>query len=149
MTKFPTLSVKWNIIYMLPRVTTRDPFLRVFQYKILNNTQILNKKLYQSKLSNTPLCSFCKTHDEDSLHVFSECVHAIRLWDALTITLSDYISLPNISPQSAILGFLNIEIHSLAINHILLIYKQFIYRSRTSGVLISGKLLESIDKIIK
>ena len=45
--------------------------------------------------------------------------------------------IPNISPQSTILGFME-EIqdqHNMIINHVLLIYKHYVYLSRNSGSL--------------
>ena len=55
---FPGIDLKWNDIYILPRRTTIETYLRFFQYKMLNNVLFLNKKLFTFGLSNTPQCSF-------------------------------------------------------------------------------------------
>ena len=50
------------------------------------------------------------------------------------VFFSNYFTIPNISPRSVILGFME-EIqdqHNIIINHILLIYKLYVYLSRNS-----------------
>ena len=114
----------------------------------MNNILYLNKKLYQSNLSESPLCSFCKNHDEDTIHLFSDCTLTGKLWDDLSCSLYSKIRLPQITPQSAILGFHENDNLKLTINHILLIFKCYIYKSRPSGVLTLNKLLKSIRKVV-
>ena len=62
---FPESFLKWCKIYPLPRIVTRDSSLRLLQYKILNNILFLNKKLFQSHLSDSAPCSYCHTFDEN------------------------------------------------------------------------------------
>ena len=53
-----------------------------------------------------------------------------ELWNCLCDVFKDYVSLPNLSPQSATLGFTsNIE-NSILINHIVLLFKYYVYKSR-------------------
>ena len=47
-TKFNGNSLDWPKIFLLPRLTTYNTYLRSFQYKILHNILFLNKKLYLS-----------------------------------------------------------------------------------------------------
>ena len=42
---FSESSLDCNLIYVLPRLTTKDTQLRAFQYKILHNILYSNKKL--------------------------------------------------------------------------------------------------------
>ena len=72
----------WTKIYDLPRKTTVDTRLRMFQYKILNNVLYLNENVFK-----------------------------------------DYVSLANLSPQSATLGFTSNTENSILINHIVLLFK--------------------------
>ena len=46
-TFFPHLNLEWKLIYLLPRMLTKNPSLRAFQYKVLNNVLYLNLKLFQ------------------------------------------------------------------------------------------------------
>ena len=56
----------WNLfIYLLPRKVTVDTKIRLFQYKILNNTLYLNRRLYLMKKPESPLCSMCDNGSKD------------------------------------------------------------------------------------
>ena len=120
----------WTKIYDLPRKTTVDTRLRVFQYKILNNVLYLNEKLIHFGLVDSEKCRFCLVSNETPTHIFSECPIVKELWNCLCDVLKDYVSLPNLSPQSATLGFTsNIE-NSMLINHIVSLFKYYVYKSR-------------------
>ena len=54
----------WTKIYDLPRKTTVDSRLRVFQYKFLNNVLHLNEKLFHFGLVNSEKCRFCLVSNE-------------------------------------------------------------------------------------
>ena len=56
---FKNPNLDWKTIYLLPRITTVDTTIPVFQHKLLNNIQFLNKMLYQFGISKDSLCSFC------------------------------------------------------------------------------------------
>ena len=63
--------------------------------------------------------------------------------------MQDCLQLPDLTPQAAIFGFLNTEEEfSLLQNHILLLFKLYIYNSRPSGILILNSLLAEIVKIM-
>ena len=49
------MKFDWRKLYILPRKTTKNTYLRSFQYKILNNILFLNKKLFVFQVKNTPL----------------------------------------------------------------------------------------------
>ena len=80
--------------------------LHSFQYRILNNLPFRNKKTCIFGITNIALCSFCKTFEETSLHIFYDCIHVISLWEALQ-TKFKTIVLPSLIPQAAILGLTN------------------------------------------
>ena len=54
-------------------MVTVDTKLRVFQYKILNNTPFANEMLFKLRKVESPLCSFCKAADETYIHLFYRC----------------------------------------------------------------------------
>ena len=68
----PNNPTKWDEIYLLPSKVTCNTYLRRFQYKVLDNTLLWNNKLYTSKLTNSPVCSFCNEtiENETTLHIF-------------------------------------------------------------------------------
>ena len=111
---FPNENFDWKKIYILPRVVTINSFQRNFQYKIPVNILYLNNMLFTFSKIKTPLCSFCHSHDETIKDIFLEWIWAKQLWNHLRLLLTNDISLPILTPQTAIFGFINgIEKHSL------------------------------------
>ena len=60
----------WTKIYDLPRKTTIDTHLRMFQYKILNNVLYLNEKLFHFGPVDSEKCRFCFVSNETPIHIF-------------------------------------------------------------------------------
>ena len=102
----------------------------MFQYKILNNVLYLNEKLFHFGLVDSGKCSFCLLSNETPIHIFSECLIVKELWNCLCDVFKDYVSCPNLSLQSATLGFTSNTENSISINHIVLLFKHYVYKSR-------------------
>ena len=96
-----------------------------------------------------PLCSFCHSYDETIKHIFLECICVKQLWNHLRLFLTNDISLPILTPQTAIFGFINgIENSVYKItNHVLLIFKLHVYQSRERGILELSRLMNEIKKV--
>ena len=125
-----TTNLKWKEIYISPRKVFIDANLCMFQYKVLNNILIFNKLLFKFKKIPSPLCSFCNSADETSLHIFYTCNITKQLCSELQYFVSQYLYIPEINPQSALFGFFNIGNQKqkfLLINHFLLIFKHYLY----------------------
>ena len=143
-------AMKWSHIYHLHRKTTMDPFLRNFQYKILNNILYLNQRLYTFGKSLSKRCSYCDMFDENVQHIFYDCPHSTRLWDELGTFLSPVLFLPDLSPQSALIGFHSeVSDHNLLVNHLLLLFKIFIYKNREKKRLVFNNFLIQIKNVFK
>ena len=133
-TLFPHLNLDWKLIYLLPRVLTKNASLSAFQYKVLNNVLYLNLKLFQFKLSTTSLCSYCNQHTEIAQHLFSKCNKVISLWAEINFYFVNDIKLIALCLQIAILGHTNSDNRCfITQNLILLIFKLYAYKSRGSG----------------
>ena len=145
--KFNDHNLDWKSIYLLPRKVTLDSHTRIFQYKILNNILYLNEKLFKFRISSSSLCSFCNTSEETPEHLLSLCTHTLTLWSQLQVFLDGYIVLPDLVPQTAILGYLNIDNDFILINHLLLIFKQYLYKSRLESKVSFVSVLSNIKKI--
>ena len=104
---FPHLNLDWKLIYLLPRILTKNTSLRAFQYKVLNNVLYLNHKLFQFKVSTTSLCSYCNKHDETIQHLFRTCNKIISLWTEIKLYSVNGITLIALCPQIAILSYTN------------------------------------------
>ena len=146
---FPNENFDWKKIYILPRVVTINSFQRNFQYKILHNILYLNKMIFTFGKIKTPLCSFCHSYDETIKHIFLECICVKQPRNHLRLLLTNDISLPILTPQTAIFGFINgIEnsVYKITI-HILLIFKLHFYKSRKRGILELNRLINEAKKV--
>ena len=144
----PHLNLDWKLIYLLPRLLTKNTSLRAFQYKVPNNVLYLNHKLFQFKVSATSLCPYCNKHDETVQHLFRTCNEVISLWTEIKLYCVNDIKLIALCPQIAILGDTNTDDRCfITQNLILLIFKFHIYKSRGSGNLSFSPFLHKIGKI--
>ena len=146
-TYFKNTDFDWKNIYLLPRRITVDTYMRMFQYKILNNILYLNKMLVRFGIKQTSSCSYCKLENETALHLFAECIIVQDFWNKLRVYFSDCIEIPAMMPQSAIFGYLDDNENSLLINHLLLIFKCYIYKSRDKEELHLKVLIKYIYNI--
>ena len=81
---------------------------------------------------------------------FSACPSTMSLWLQLKTLLGLYVDLPLLNAQTALLGFYNTDLeHPYLINHILLIFKIYVYNRRISKVLCINGLKEMIAEIAK
>ena len=99
-------------------------------------------------MPSTTNCSFCGFHGENIDHLFVECSYTKLLWQALSNHFSPALIFPPLNSQSVHLGFLDDKIDNfLLLNHILLIFKIYIYNSRAAKKLPFAGLLARIEKI--
>ena len=146
--KFDSMELDLRVIYILPRKVTTKTYLRSFQYKILNHILYLNEKRFVFEFSTTSSCSFCNCFGENVTHLFCDCTITQCLWKKLQLQLKDNITLLPLTPQVAIFGFLEADCQTYLIqNHIILISKLYIYKSRKNKFLSSTCLLKEISKI--
>ena len=96
-----------------------------------------------------PLFWFCQSYNETVKYIFLECVCVKQLWNHLRLLLTNDISLPILTPQTTIFDFINeIENNVYKItNHILLIFKLHVYKSRENSTLELSKLINEIKKV--
>ena len=103
--------------------------------------------LFTFRKINTAFCLFCHLYDETIKHIFLECIQ--KLWNHLRLFLTNDISLPILTPQTVIFGFINrIENSVYKIrNYILLIFKLNIYNGRERVTLELSRLINEIKKV--
>ena len=138
----------WDKIYLLPRTVTKDSYMQIFQYKIVHNILFLNARLFRMQIVDTPACSLCHNVDETTSHIFSECPVTQNLWNQIKNIFAPHLIFDDLIPQSALLGFLNVDDDHIIKNHILLIFKFCIYkyREKTLNVHIILQKIKSIYK---
>ena len=149
-TKFNASNLDWTKVFILPRLTTYNTYLRSFQDKILHSILFLNKKLYLFGITKSPQCSYCNTYDETPIHLFCECNYTKYLWLQLNKHFRSDLKFPVLTPQTAILGLFNDSVSNIHLkNHILLLFKLYIYKSRNKHRLNINELLANIVNIKK
>ena len=128
---FNDCVLDWKYIYVLPRNVTSDSYTCYFQYKILNNVLYLNEKLFFFGISETSQCSFCNQNNETIEHLFCHCFVAKALWNDLNTFFENHLSLYDLTPQAAFFGFTEKDLDNTILqNHLLLVFKIYLYKSR-------------------
>ena len=67
-------------VFLLPHEVAFEPYLKAFQYKVLNSILLTNKKLCKIGYIQDDKCSLCKTDSESLYHIFFECRHTKQFW---------------------------------------------------------------------
>ena len=86
--------------------------------------------------------------EETINHIFINCQETNSLWIDLKLFFDNNIHFPELDPQSAIFGFSQVD-HDcfLILNHILLLFKHYVYISRDSHKLSLAALVRNIKKV--
>ena len=103
--------------------------------------------LFTLRKIKTSLCLFCHSYDETIKHIFLEYICVKQLWNHLRLFLTNDISLPILTPQTAIFGFINGIENSVYKIFKLLIFKLHVYQSRERGTLELSRLMNEIKKV--
>ena len=120
--KFDISDQLWPKIYTLARKCTIETL-----------HSYLNAQLYKMRLMKSPLCSFCSKEEETFTHLFLVCKFSSKLWRDIQRTLRSNLTLTDLTERAVKLGFIDGESFSITENHILLLYKRYIYISRIHG----------------
>ena len=76
------------------------------------------------------------------MHPFYDCLIVKKLLNQLKSILSSNLNFPISTPQSTIFRFWDLDMDEhLILNHLLLIFKMYIYNGRTTGYLNISHLL--------
>ena len=148
---FSNVELPWKDIYLKAHKATANSHFRSFNYKIIKNVLYLNERFFQFGKTRFPLCSFCHNEVETTLHVFHKCSVTKTLWYQLSLFFETDLNFPDLTPQATLLGFIIESEYNLNIlqNHILLIFKLYIYQSREGGVLNLNSLIKNVIKVKK
>ena len=96
-------------------------------------------------ISETSLCSFCAIHDEDIPHLFFHCLETSSLWLDLVTALLPNCVIPELDQKTALFGLFDAQRENYnMVNHILIIFKIYLYQCRSSGTLSINALLNKI-----
>ena len=136
---FAGLVFEWDKIYMIPEYEFSS-----MKFYVL----YVNKKLFEFNKINSPECSFCKCEEETTIHLFHICRKKQALWMQLISHLSRHLNLPHFTQQSDIFGFSDISNKDyLIVQHLLLLFKYYIYNVRDRKHLVFEALMKNIKDI--
>ena len=100
------------------------------------------------------MCSFCNLFDESPIHGVYECGCVKYLWSDLVQCSENTLTLPTLTPRTAIFRILDsvrnnsfFEKNKIFINHILLIFKLYVYKSREKKFINIDNLIAEIRKV--
>ena len=75
-----------------------EPYIKAFQYKVLNSILHTNTKLYKIGFSTDDTWFFCKSHPETLSHLFFDCIYSQSFWKEFELyfhcILKECVSLP-------------------------------------------------------
>ena len=111
-----------------------EPYVKAFQYKILNSILYTNSKLYKIRHTAVDKCSFCELEPETLPHLFFHCVYSQLYWKQFE---SYYYSLTkecvHLTLQDIFIGIITSKCPLL--NYLLLIAKVYLWDCRRSKTL--------------
>ena len=61
------------------------------------------------KIVKSPLCHFCREQNETLIHLFCNCKVTLDHWSNLQAWLRPILNMPDLTPESALLGKLEVE----------------------------------------
>ena len=145
---FNDCVLDWNYIYIHARIVTSGPCTRCFQYKVLDNALYLYKKLFSFGISETSQCSFCNQNNETIEHLFCHCFVAKGLWNDVNTFFDNHLPLYDLIREATFFGFTEKHLNdSILQNHLLLVFKLYLYKWRSYGFVCLKSLLLEIKKI--
>ena len=122
--------------YILPHTVCCEPYIRAFQYKVLNSILYTNTKLHKIGFATDDNCSFCKSHPETLSHFFFDFTYLQTFWkefelyflpiskEPVSLSLKDVINITGIVDSKRPL-----------LNYLLLIAKLYLWDCRRTSML--------------
>ena len=123
----------WKKIYMYPMKITKYCTLQWFQICINHNILITNKRLQYMGIKDDPLCTFCKTHVETTVHLLWNCSITKDFFKSFLSWLRSFHIHIELSEKLFLFGLESGEKVSNVSKFILLYAKYYIYCSRCNN----------------
>ena len=121
-------------VFILPHTVSSEPYVRAFQYKVLNSILFTNTKLFKTEFITEDKCSFCKSDSETLSHLLFDCIKTKSFWRDFE---SYFYSLPkefvHLTLKDVIIGIIITECPLL--NYLLLIAKIYLWDCRRTQIL--------------
>ena len=131
--RIPPVSRPGETSLILPHSVAFEPYVKAFQYKILNSILFTNVKLHKIGFNENNLCSFCETVPETLHHLLFLCRHSRLFWSNFECY---WLSLTNdriqLSLQDVVVGIISSQNSSLLnlLNFCIIIGKLYLWDCR-------------------
>ena len=121
-------------LYLLPFEVTKEIKLSMFHYKIIHNIRCTKSLLFKMKKEDSPRCPFYPG-DHTIIHLFTECAQATLFWKEFLDWASRMVnSKLSLSIKEITFGIINNDSKfCLALNHLVIIGKYFLYVKALNG----------------
>ena len=117
-----------NKLYLLPFRATKEIKLAMFQYKIIHHILPTNNLLHKMKKVASPFCPFCPSECQTIWHMFVHCPQASSFWNEFQEWYSFLSNTKlSLSELDVMFGIIRCHTHCLALNHLIILGKYFIY----------------------
>ena len=117
-----------NKLYLLPFRATKEIKLAMFQYKIIHHILPTNNLLHKMKKVASPFCPFCPSECQTIWHMFVHCPKASSFWNEFQEWYSFLSNTKlSLSELDVMFGIIRCHTHCLALNHLIILGKYFIY----------------------
>ena len=118
--------------YLLPLRVASEPYLRSFQYKVLNYILYTND-LFKIGYVSIPNCNYCKENRETVHHILFECPFSRRFWTMVSsFLLNRLASCGCLSIRDIMIGILKEGMD--LINYIVILDKTYLWTCRCKGI---------------
>ena len=125
--------------FLLPHSVAFEPYVKAFQFKVLNSILFTNSKLLKIGYRTDNLCSFCKRESETIKHFFvcvCVCPYSNLFWKNVELYYFVLRKQVHLTLKDILIGILTSE--SPLLNYLILIGKVYLW----------GEVLPNIDNFI-
>ena len=117
--------------FVMPLRVANEPYLRSFQYKVLNSILYTNELLWKIGYTSNPNCSFCHQTTETMSHILFDCSFSTSFWNEICDKILNKLNscrCLSLEYREIILGYLTGEMDLL--NYILILGKTYLWTCR-------------------
>ena len=120
--------------YILSHSVCCEPYIRAFQYKVLNSILFTNTKLYKIGFATDDNCSLCKSYPETLSHFFFDCLYSHTFWKEFEFYFHSISKEPvSLTLKDVIIGI--VDSKGPLLNYLLLIAKLYLWDCRRTSML--------------
>ena len=129
--------------FLLPIRVSSEPYLRSFQYKVLNSILFTNDILFKIGYIPSPNCSFCQDTAETRNHVLFSCPFSHSFWmDVVVNILKNISSCCCLLLRDVIIGILKEGMD--LVNYVIILGKTYLWSCRYKESKPSGSHFKKI-----